>query len=554
MGRTGFVLCYAWALLVLISGCGQESSSEVEENFNDEPLPAYLSGHMEMSPVTYTLSGTDYTSGRTRIWYSFHRADEDWENKPLFVMFNGGPGSSTAILLAWNTGRVTVDEHFVEEGESTGINPYSWTTMGNLLYIDARQTGFSYGLVEDPEVAANREEELGIKNHNFAFDAAEFVRVVLRFARDYDSIRNNEIFMVGESYGGTRATAIMNLLLNYEQWGNGERYYVDPAMRDEVQDYLDVIFPEFEGEVHPPERIATHFSRQIMIQPYTVGSRQRLAGAEALEEPGSPLYDIAEETGVPFVPCSEQGPECDPVDNVYTWVEASGRDVYYMSKPYGWLLAYFFGGAAILAESEVLAPIIGVELESMSHMYASEREEAFRGNDYQSSGGGDFSMAPREERRFVRQMAEAAVKVNGDLADIYGELAPHDMFYISYSSDVAEGFWSTPLNPYDATTLGDLMIENLGYVETFITDGSLDFRCYSPGVPRALAMFGNKIESVAVDADSFTVEFAPGLFGENGRTEVEVAFPNYPDSGHTISYCAPQAFLEDVQAWIAKTQ
>ena len=48
-------------------------------------------------------------SSPARIWYVFQPADENPEDKPLFVFFNGGPGGATSAgLFSANTGRKAV--------------------------------------------------------------------------------------------------------------------------------------------------------------------------------------------------------------------------------------------------------------------------------------------------------------------------------------------------------------------------------------------------------------------------------------------------------------
>ncbi len=65
----------SWVIVALflaaaVSNCGVESHQEMNTHYWNDPLPEYLSEHIEMEPVAYTLCETEYTSGRTRIWYS----------------------------------------------------------------------------------------------------------------------------------------------------------------------------------------------------------------------------------------------------------------------------------------------------------------------------------------------------------------------------------------------------------------------------------------------------------------------------------------------------
>ncbi len=107
-------------------------------------VPAPLvdeAGFIEIEPVGMS----EWTQ---RLWYVFQAADQDAESKPLVVFFNGGPGSTTEILLGFNTAKRTVDQARTN-GAAVAVNPASWSRFANLLYLDAPNTGFSYALPGD---------------------------------------------------------------------------------------------------------------------------------------------------------------------------------------------------------------------------------------------------------------------------------------------------------------------------------------------------------------------------------------------------------------------
>jgi hypothetical protein len=65
-------------------------------------------GFITIEPILFYFHYGSYThrlplqSSEARIWYSFHAADQDGWKKPLFVFFNGGPGSSTGYCqMLW---------------------------------------------------------------------------------------------------------------------------------------------------------------------------------------------------------------------------------------------------------------------------------------------------------------------------------------------------------------------------------------------------------------------------------------------------------------------
>ena len=126
----------------------------------------------------------------------------------------------SVMLMTNNTAPRTVAE---TSGSLATVvdNPDSWTALGNLLYIDARQTGFSYSQLEDPSSNLARAEAFSLRNFNPMLDGADVVRVILRFLAAHPQLRHNPVVLVGESYGGTRATVVLNLLLLPRWYGEG---------------------------------------------------------------------------------------------------------------------------------------------------------------------------------------------------------------------------------------------------------------------------------------------------------------------------------------------
>ena len=136
VGSLLVVTCFT----VLLSNCGD----------SDNPVPVQTrseAGFSEIEPISFSfqqegLRTLNYTSSRARLFYSFQPAESDARNKPLFVLLNGGPGCATTTnFFSMNTATYTLDKERTG-GEPCKKNPYSWTQLGNLLYIDAPNTDF----------------------------------------------------------------------------------------------------------------------------------------------------------------------------------------------------------------------------------------------------------------------------------------------------------------------------------------------------------------------------------------------------------------------------
>lgn len=122
------------------------------------------------------------------LWYwlieSRHRPHHD----PLVLWLTGGPGCSSMIAMLAENGPYTVDAHNL----SLSINPYSWNTRANIIYIDQPvNTGFSY---TDDESDAGPLTEREIAANLFEF--------MQQFLAENPHFSHSPFFIAGESYGG----------------------------------------------------------------------------------------------------------------------------------------------------------------------------------------------------------------------------------------------------------------------------------------------------------------------------------------------------------------
>jgi carboxypeptidase C (cathepsin A) len=125
--------------------------------------------------------------------------------RPITFAFNGGPGSSSVWLHMGALGPRRPD--FGKDGESLpppakiSDNEFSWLDLTDLVFIDPVSTGFSRAAEgEDP--------------HQF-HGLSEDIRAVGEFIRLYTTRQGRWLsprFLVGESYGTTRASGLASYL------------------------------------------------------------------------------------------------------------------------------------------------------------------------------------------------------------------------------------------------------------------------------------------------------------------------------------------------------
>jgi pimeloyl-ACP methyl ester carboxylesterase len=206
-------------------------------------------------------SKASHHSASARLFYRFVPADADAKDKPVLVLFNGGPGATSMLIMAFGTGPTTLDVH--QPAAAAQPNPNSLSQLANLLYIDARNTGFSYQ-VDEPGYP--RDVALGADSLNAFVDAADFVRVILRVLAAQPALRNNPVALVGESYGGERAGLVLSLLFD-GQWTKT----LGHELGEEIDSHFAAVFPTLSPEQRSAEVRALQFGWQILIQPLVAG-------------------------------------------------------------------------------------------------------------------------------------------------------------------------------------------------------------------------------------------------------------------------------------------
>lgn len=165
------------------------------------------------------------------------------------MVFNGGPVVASSLLRSFGTGKKTLDAE--DFSAPSADNPVSLTSLANVLYIDCRGAGYSYSLLPDPSSEDARRNVTNSQSVNEAFDAADFVRVVLRVLALEPALKNNPVVLVGESYGGIRAPLMLYLLLNAPKLGDTNFGYQDAELRAEAVAHASDVFQLPESELTP---------------------------------------------------------------------------------------------------------------------------------------------------------------------------------------------------------------------------------------------------------------------------------------------------------------
>ena len=144
---------------------------------------------------------------RARVFFvSYEREDAGpRSDRPICFCFNGGPGSASVWLhmgaLGPKRAALTADGEALPPPYTAENNSYSWLDGSDLVFIDPVSTGFSRTEPgEDPKSFHGVEEDIE--------SVGEFIRLYITKNQRWNSPK----FLVGESYGTTRAAGLSNYL------------------------------------------------------------------------------------------------------------------------------------------------------------------------------------------------------------------------------------------------------------------------------------------------------------------------------------------------------
>lgn len=189
-----------------------DDKKDKDDKKKNEPVSTKHSITINGEQINYTATAgmmpvlDDALKTKANIFYVAYTKDgAEPGTRPLLFSFNGGPGSSSVWLHMGTLGprRVLMgdDGEGLPPPGKLEDNAYSWLDLADLVFIDPVSTGFSR--------AAEGENE-----HQF-HGLDEDIQSVASFIRLYTTRNarwNSPKFIIGESYGGTRAAGLSNYL------------------------------------------------------------------------------------------------------------------------------------------------------------------------------------------------------------------------------------------------------------------------------------------------------------------------------------------------------
>ncbi len=193
------------------SAPAKTDADTVKASVQEDAQPVHRSISLRGRALAYTVTPGHLTIRNDKgepiasMFYTAYTVPSAGRDRPVTFLFNGGPGSSTMWLHMGSFGPMKVDASTPQTIAGPpfryGPNPDTLLDLTDLVFIDAPTTGLSRELGKtEPKEFFSVDKDL---------DA--FSRTIERYLTVYGRW-NSPKFLIGESYGTTRAAGLSKAL------------------------------------------------------------------------------------------------------------------------------------------------------------------------------------------------------------------------------------------------------------------------------------------------------------------------------------------------------
>ena len=206
-------------------------------------------GICELNPHVKSFAGySDIAKNQHLFWWFFEARRVDPKTAPLTVWINGGPGSSSMIGQFQENGPC-----FINSSYGVYNNPYSWSEVSNMIFIDSpAQVGFSYSVPvpgainDDGDVIVSKngkcpkglEDSCGTYSlpdlddtaNSTANAAPGFWKTLQGFMGAFPQYSRNDFHFTSESYGGHYGPAFSEYIEQQNKKGIGHPIHLKAVL------------------------------------------------------------------------------------------------------------------------------------------------------------------------------------------------------------------------------------------------------------------------------------------------------------------------------------
>jgi carboxypeptidase C (cathepsin A) len=206
-----------WLIILALLVPGATLVAQELSLLPDEPVVTQQTTTIRGETIRYTAeAGTlpirENGKVMARMFYVYYERDNPSEGaaRPMVFSFNGGPGTASVWMHMGYTGprRVQYDDEGFALRPPVGLedNPHSILDVADVVYIDPVATGFS-------RMVEGEDEHMYHGTLSDIASVADFIRLFITRKDRWDSPK----FVIGESYGTTRASGLAGYLADAHQ-------------------------------------------------------------------------------------------------------------------------------------------------------------------------------------------------------------------------------------------------------------------------------------------------------------------------------------------------
>lgn len=183
----------------------------------------------------------DNDEERARIFHTYyHTAGGPRADRPLTIVFNGGPGAASAYLHVGAVGPVRVETNpdgtLMPSPARLTNNEECWLAFTDLVFIDPVGTGLSHARIKKKDGQKKDDGDTpGEKDDGgkFYWDVEKDLEALCDFMDAFLSREGrwqSPIYLAGESYGGYRAGRLVRMLQEKAGVGLCGAFLISPAL------------------------------------------------------------------------------------------------------------------------------------------------------------------------------------------------------------------------------------------------------------------------------------------------------------------------------------
>ncbi|CAI2361512.1 unnamed protein product [Moneuplotes crassus] len=137
------------------------------------------------------------------LYYWFFRDESLSDTAPLFIWLNGGPGASSQIGNLMELGPLKLVRTGSGDIQVHSLTGQAWTEAANIIFLDQPVgVGYSFG----DQVYTSEQQ---VRENSIAF--------IKGFYQKHPEMRNRDLYVTGESYGGKYQPNIADAFLEYNK-------------------------------------------------------------------------------------------------------------------------------------------------------------------------------------------------------------------------------------------------------------------------------------------------------------------------------------------------